>query len=51
VQVKKWESFETRFAQTAKLSFPFSAPHKWQRLERIKFNSNNININIKNRRD
>jgi hypothetical protein len=37
---KKWESFETRFAQTTKLSNPFSAPHKWQRLKRVKFNSN-----------
>jgi hypothetical protein len=61
VQVKKWESFETRFPcrahirlqantvtqawcmhhetpaapQTAKLSNPFSAPHKWQLISGI----------------
>jgi hypothetical protein len=34
VQSKKWESFETRFVQTTKLSYPFSAMHKWQRLKR-----------------
>jgi hypothetical protein len=35
VQVKKWESFETRFAHTAKLSDPFSALHKWQLISGI----------------
>jgi hypothetical protein len=35
-------------AQTAKLSNPFSALHKWQRLKRMKFNIN-TNININNR--
>jgi hypothetical protein len=35
-------------AQTTKLSDPFSAMHKWQRLKRMKFNSNS-NSNIKNR--
>jgi len=34
VQIKKWEMNETRFAQTAFISDPFSALHNRQRLQR-----------------
>ncbi|MBI3283454.1 MAG: hypothetical protein HYZ65_01185 [Burkholderiales bacterium] len=37
---KKWESFETRYAQTTKLSDPFSVTHKLLRPQRMKFKSN-----------
>jgi hypothetical protein len=43
---QKWKMNETRCAQTTFIFYPFSAPHKWQRLKRMKFNSK-----IKNRRD
>ena len=31
---KKWESVETRYAQTTTLSYPFSVRHKLHRLKR-----------------
>jgi len=34
VHHKKWESVETRYAQTATLSYPFSVKHKLHRLKR-----------------
>jgi len=34
VRHKKWESVETRFAQTTTLSYPFSVTHKLHRLKR-----------------
>jgi hypothetical protein len=34
VRHKKWESVETRFAQTTTLSYPFSVKHKLHRLKR-----------------
>jgi hypothetical protein len=30
VQDKKWESLETRYAQTQGFLYPFSVPHNWQ---------------------
>jgi len=34
VHHKKWESVETRSAQTTTLSYPFSVTHKLHRIER-----------------
>jgi len=34
VHNKKWESLETRYAQTQGFLFPFSVMHNWQRYMR-----------------
>jgi hypothetical protein len=39
VHDKKWETDETRYAQTTSVSDPFSVTHKMPRPERINFNS------------
>jgi len=48
VQDKKWESLETRCAQTQGFLFPFSVPHNWQCQKWMKVKSN-IKSNIKNK--